>query len=479
MTDHAPPAKRRLARPALSVLGLKLFAIILIVNVAISGLVFVGVSRSINDGFIDYLETTQAALVNNLAEALSEEWSRQESWQWLRTDPRAWRELVRRQLWPEGHPPPVGIQRDMTQARDFVLHDANGLPVISLPPRRDRQPAHLEWIPIRHEGRKVGTLGYVPPDQLMEHMEKIFLEQQQRNLAIIVASLVLASLLLAGGLSWWLGRRTQNMALATRRLTQGDYGARLTERGRDELSRLSQDFNVLAATLEANRESRQRWVTDIAHELRTPLAVLRGEIEAMQDGIRPLDQDNLDSLSQEVGQLERLVGDLRLLAQSDAGALEVSLAPLDLAESLESRLDDARGWIDEHGIGLVSDIPDSMMIRGDAQRLRQLWSNLIDNTLAYTTAPGELRVYLQVNADRAQLIWEDSAPGVPEAELERLTQRLYRVEGSRNRKSGGSGLGLSIAAALISAHGGTLHASLSSLGGLRWTIEFPLLTKPH
>ncbi|MGB8713243.1 MAG: ATP-binding protein [Onishia taeanensis] len=475
MTDDAIPDKRRLARPALSVLGLKLFAVILIVNVAISGLVFVGVSRSINNGFIDYLETTQAELVTNLASALGEEWGRHSDWQWLRTDPRAWRELVRNQLWPEGHPPPVGIQRDMTRARDFVLHDENGLPVIGLPPRHDSNPARLEWIPIRHEGRQVGTLGYVPPDQLMEHMEKIFLEQQQRNLGIIVASLVLASLLLAGGLSWWLGRRTQSMALATRRLTQGDYGARLTERGRDELSRLSQDFNVLAETLEANRESRQRWVTDIAHELRTPLAVLRGEIEAMQDGIRPLDQDNLTSLSQEVGQLERLVGDLRLLAQSDAGALEVSLAPLDLADSLRGRLEDAKGWIAEHDITLASDIQGPMMIRGDAQRLRQLWSNLIDNTLAYTTAPGELRVHLKVNGQQARLIWEDSAPDVPKAELERLTQRLYRVEGSRSRKSGGSGLGLSIAAALVSAHGGTLNASASSLGGLCWTIDFPLM----
>ncbi|WP_304526053.1 ATP-binding protein [Halomonas sp. I5-271120] len=475
MTDDALPAKRRLARPALSVLGLKLFAIILIVNVAISGLVFVGVSRSINNGFIDYLETTQAELVNNLANALGEEWGRNGNWQWLRTDPRGWRELVRRQLWPDGRPPQIGIKRDLARDRDFVLHDENGLPVIGLPPRRDRLPARLEWVPIRYEGRQVGTLGYVPPDQLMEHLDELFLDQQQRNLGIIVASLVLASLLLAGGLSWWLGRRTQSMALATRRLTQGDYGARLTERGRDELSRLSQDFNVLAATLEANRESRQRWVTDIAHELRTPLAVLRGEIEAMQDGIRPLDQDNLDSLSQEVGQLERLVGDLRLLAQSDAGALEVSLAPLDLADSLRGRLDDAKGWIAEHDITLASDIHPPMMIRGDAQRLRQLWSNLIDNTLAYTTAPGQLRVTLERQGQMARLTWEDSAPGVPEAELERLTQRLYRVEGSRSRKSGGSGLGLSIAAALVSAHGGTLHATPSPLGGLCWTIDFPLM----
>lgn len=265
------------------------------------------------------------------------------------------------------------------------------------------------------------------------------------------------------------------MALATRRLTEGDYSIRLPERGRDELSSLSHDFNVLAETLEASREARSRWVSDIAHELRTPLAVLRGEIEAMQDGIRTLDQDNLRSLSQEVGQLERLVADLRLLSQSDAGALEVQLAPLDLGEQLATRLDEAAGWLDDHGLTLEHDIQGPAWIRGDLQRLRQLWNNLIDNTCAYTQAPGCLRVSLKREADDWVLRWEDSAPGVPVNELPRLTERLYRVEGSRNRSSGGSGLGLSIATALARAHDTDMRPSPSKLGGLCWTLRFPAL----
>ena len=309
----------------------------------------------------------------------------------------------------------------------------------------------------------------------MARMDRIFLARQQRNLAIIVGSLGVASLLLAGGLSWWLGRRTRSMALATRRLTEGDYSTRLPEKGRDELSRLSRDFNVLAATLEASRQARSRWVSDIAHELRTPLAVLRGEIEAMQDGIRRLDQDSLHSLAQEVGQLERLVADLRLLSQSDAGALEVQLAPLDLADSLSGRLEEARGWLTDSGIALDAEIPGPAWIRGDTQRLRQLWNNLLDNTCAYTQAPGRLRVGLADTPEEIRVIWEDSAPGVPEGELPRLTERLYRVEGSRSRASGGSGLGLAIAVALVKAHGGEMHPSSSALGGLCWTLTFPRL----
>ncbi|MBB3329432.1 two-component system sensor histidine kinase BaeS [Halomonas campaniensis] len=465
----------RLPRPAVSRLGIKLFVVILVVNVAISGLVFLAVSRSLDRGFLEYLDTTQANRAETLAEGLGEEWARRGDWQWLRVSPSAWQRLVRQQLWPGAGPPPHGIERRLGDPKDFVLHDAAGLPVIGLPPDDEEEAATLRWLPILHEGERVGTLGYRPPEQLMARMDRIFLSRQQRNLAIIVASLGVASLLLAGGLSWWLGRRTRSMALATRRLTEGDYSTRLPEQGRDELSRLSRDFNVLAATLEASREARSRWVSDIAHELRTPLAVLRGEIEAMQDGIRRLDQDSLHSLAQEVGQLERLVADLRLLSQSDAGALEVQLAPLDLAESLAERLDEAGGWLADSGIALDADIPGEAWIRGDVQRLRQLWNNLLDNTCAYTRAPGQLRVRLAGSPAEVRITWEDSAPGVGEPDLPRLTERLYRVEGSRNRASGGSGLGLSIAAALVKAHGGRMEASRSALGGLCWSLAFPRL----
>ena len=464
-----------LPRPAVSRLGVKLFAIILLVNVAISGLVFLAVSRSLDQGFIDYLDQTQTRRAETLAEGLGEEWARRSDWQWLRESPTAWHHLVRRQLWPGDTPPPQGIERRLGDPEDFVLHDAQGLPVIGLPPDNDQEAATLRWLPIAHDGEQVGMLGYRPPQQLMARMDRIFLARQQRNLGIIVAALGLASLLLAGGLSWWLGRRTRGMASATRRLTEGDYTTRLAEHGRDELASLARDFNVLAATLEASRAARNRWVSDIAHELRTPLAVLRGEIEAMQDGVRALDQDNLQSLAQEVGQLERLVADLRLLSQSDAGALEVQLAPLDLAESLGARLDEASGWLADSGIQVTHELAGPAWIRGDAQRLRQLWNNLIDNTCAYTDAPGRLHVSLSIDAGRVQVRWEDSAPGVPSAELARLTERLYRVEGSRNRSSGGSGLGLSIASALARAHGAHMQATASPLGGLCWCLTFPAI----
>ncbi|WP_447043430.1 ATP-binding protein [Vreelandella sp. H-I2] len=452
-------------------LGLKLFVIILSVNVAISASMFLAVSYSIDRGFLDYLNQAQERRAALLADGLVTRWETQQSWEWLEQSPERWPFIVRFELGQEhrDRPSPLG------EARDFTLRAADDRFVV--PPRSGREGSgSWHWLTLSSGDTHIGSLGFRPPREMMERMESRFLERQQRNLVLIVISLCVASLLLAGGLSWWLGRRTRALAGATLRLTEGDYHTRLPERGRDELSRLARDFNVLAATLEASRDARARWVSDTAHELRTPLAVLRGEIEAMQDGIRPLNQENLGSLAQEVGQLERLVADLRLLSQSDAGALDIQLAPMDLSDCLASRLDDADRWLVESGLTLTERIEPGIMIRGDAQRLRQLWSNLLDNSCAYTQPPGELRVTLTTQQGMAVVTWEDSTPGVPEGELARLTERLYRVEGSRNRASGGSGLGLSIASALVNAHGATLTPSASSLGGLRWTLRFPLLT---
>ncbi|RUR37764.1 ATP-binding protein [Vreelandella populi] len=452
-------------------LGLKLFVAILSVNVAISASMFMAVSYSIDRGFIDYLNQAQERRAMLLADGLITRWETQGDWRWLEQHPERWPHIVRFELGQEHRerPSPLG------EAQDFALRAPNGEFVI--PPMNGRMgPGDWRWLTLYSNSEAIGSLGFRPPQQMMERMENRFLELQQRNLVIIVISIGLASLLLAAGLSWWLSRRTRALAVATRRLTEGNYHTRLPEGGRDELARLARDFNVLAATLEANRDARARWVSDTAHELRTPLAVLRGEIEAMQDGIRPLNQENLSSLAQEVAQLEHLVADLRLLSQSDAGALDIHLAPMNLSDSLACRLEDADRWLNESGLALTTHIAPDVMIRGDAQRLHQLWNNLLDNSCAYTDAPGRLQVTLGIEQQYAVITWQDSAPGVPESELPRLTERLYRVEGSRNRASGGSGLGLSIASALVSAHGATLEASNAPLGGLCWTLRFPLLT---
>jgi two-component system, OmpR family, sensor histidine kinase BaeS len=224
----------------------------------------------------------------------------------------------------------------------------------------------------------------------------------------------------------------------------------------------------MALTLEKNEKARRQWVADISHELRTPLAVLRGEIEALMEGVRTVSPEAIRSLHAEVLRLHRLVDDLHQLALSDLGALTYRKEELDLADALRESIETCRGAFISKGVDLISDISGTqgITIFADRERLLQLFSNLLDNSLKYTDSKGELKVRLSSDSDRVVVEFEDSAPGVPEDEVGKLFDRLYRVEGSRNRASGGAGLGLAICRNIVEAHAGTIAAYPSSLGGV-------------
>jgi two-component system sensor histidine kinase BaeS len=195
---------------------------------------------------------------------------------------------------------------------------------------------------------------------------------------------------------------------------------------------------------------------------------VRGEIEALQDGVRPLDRDAINSLAGEAARLARLIEDLHTLSLSDLGALSYHREPVDLAEIVQDAVDAQRAALQEKNLALHLNLG-SFMVSGDADRLAQVFANLLQNSLRYTDAPGSIEVFLEDNV----LVWQDSSPGVPEEDLPRLTEHLFRVDGSRSRAGGGSGLGLAIADAIVQAHGGTLTASASRLGGLRIELRFP------
>ena len=327
--------------------------------------------------------------------------------------------------------------------------------------------------PIPGQGRVVGYLGYVPRTGLLESIESLYLTRQHLAFGVLAAAMLAASLVLGAGLSYWISRRIRRLAASAQALSAGDYSQRLDASGHDELAQLARDFNVLAQTLEAARRARQQWIADISHELRTPVSILRGEIEALQDGVRPLDQRAIGSLAAEASRLARLVEDLHTLSLSDLGALTYHKEPVDLAEVIEDTIEPQRQRLAEQGLRVETGLARGAVVAGDADRLGQLFANLLQNSSRYTDAPGTIAVRLSRDAGRMVVDWEDSAPGVPAEELPRLTERLYRVEGSRSRAGGGSGLGLAIARALAEGHGGTMSAHPSALGGLRIRIEFP------
>jgi two-component system sensor histidine kinase BaeS len=476
------------ARPAVRSrfdrLRVKLFLAIAGANALLAVAAYLVFSWSFDRGLAEYLHRTDQARLDGLVATLAAGYGRERGWGWLGDDRQRWSDFTRdtlgvprssrRPAGEEGEPPaPSAATRDYPLTIDLRLQlfDAGRQLLIGRPElARDAVLKPIEW-----DGRVVGYLGYLPRPDRVAAIERALAAQQRLQFAAIALGMLVAALALGAGLAHWLTRRTRAVARGTAALIQGDYDVRLAAAGHDELAQLARDFNDLAATLAANRRARQQWIADIAHELRTPLAVLRGEIEALQDGVRPLGQASLGSLAQEVAQLARLVEDLHLLSLSDLGALDHHKEPLDLAESIEDVVDAQRRALGERGLQVDLRLERDARILGDGTRLGQVFGNLMQNTLRYTDAPGRLAIALRRTGGRVVVDWQDSSPGVPEADLPRLTERLFRVDVSRNRAGGGSGLGLAIASAIVEAHDGKLVARASPLGGLWWEISFPAM----
>jgi two-component system sensor histidine kinase BaeS len=444
--------------PRLDSLRVKLFLAIAGGTVALALIAYAVFSWSFARGFTEYVNQADEARLQPVIARLAEGYGREGGWQWVTTERRRFFELVRETVGSA----PVAIDPRL------LLFDAERKVLVGRP----EAAAEAVLKPIQWQARTVGYLGYIPRPERLESIERLYLHRQHLTFGAIGFGLLAAALALSAGLAWWLSRRIHALAQATAALTKGDYDVRLPVTGRDELARLAQDFNQLAATLSQAQAARRQWIADIAHELRTPLAVLRGEIEALQDGVRPLDEAAIASLSGEASRLARLVEDLHTLSLSDLGALTYRKERLDLAEVVTESIDAQRSALDQKNLH-VKVQADPAFVLGDEDRLRQVFGNLLQNSLRYTDAPGEIAVKVRNGGGRVTIDWEDSSPSVPAPDLPRLTERLFRVEGSRNRASGGSGLGLAIVRAIVEGHHGTLAARPSALGGLHIELAFP------
>ena len=215
-------------------------------------------------------------------------------------------------------------------------------------------------------------------------------------------------------------------------------------------------------------------MADVSHELRTPLTVLSGELEALEDGVRPLSRESLASLRGEVNALAKLVNDLNQLALADVGALAYRKETVDIAPLVQQAIESHRERVAERGLALEASLDQGALVFADADRLQQMFRNLLENAARYTDRGGRVRVALRRADGQVAIEFDDTAPGVPSEALPHLFERFYRVEGSRSRANGGTGLGLSICRSIAAAHGGDIAASASPLGGLRVSVTLPV-----
>lgn len=326
--------------------------------------------------------------------------------------------------------------------------------------------------PLRHDGATIGWLVLRPLTHPVDHRDRAFLAGQVRNIALLASML----LLLAMALAWFFARHLlaplRTVEQAARQLSDGKYGLQLDTRRQDELGDLVHHVNRLSLALQAHESARQRWMADISHELRTPLAIVRGELEGMRDGVRMADAAGLQSLHDEVMRLDRLVGDLHQWSLADRGSLSYRPQALDLADLVADACARFAVAAREAGLEIEQELS-TATVNADPDRLRQLADNLLGNSLRYSDRGGRMQVSVFNENGDACLRVDDTPPGVPEQDLQRLFEPLYRGELSRNRAHGGSGLGLAIAQRIALAHGGHLSASRSPLGGLRLELRLP------
>ena len=335
-------------------------------------------------------------------------------------------------------------------------------------------PPPLAIVPIRVDGVVVGELRSQPPRVLESPTETAFSRQQRRASVITGFAALLAAALFAWALARWLLTPVRELARGVHALSEGNYAARLPAERKDELGALERDVNRLARTLEDARINRQNRLASISHELRTPLTVLVGEIAAIEDGIRPLDLAALASLSAEVQRLNRLIEDLYHASLSDIGGLQYALARVDAAAALTDVVEGTTQRIEPGTLSVDLQTDGPLWMQADAERLTQLFRNLLDNALAYTDAPGQVVVRADRRGDAIRVVFEDSAPSVSEADCERIFEPLFRCEMSRSRRTGGAGLGLSICENIVRSHDGSITAAPSELGGLRVTVILPV-----
>lgn len=272
-----------------------------------------------------------------------------------------------------------------------------------------------------------------------------------------------------------ISRPIQALTVGARRLGKGDFSHRVQVTDRGEFGELARTFNSMATDLERTEKLRRNMVADCAHELRTPLTNIRGYLEAVTDGIVEPDAATVKTLNEEVALLSRIVDDLQELSLADAGELRLVRQPEDVGELISRVVDGMRARAASKEVSLEIQSPGILpLCNVDSQRISQVLHNLLSNALAHTPKSGRVTVTASQKNGQIEISVRDTGEGIPAEELPNIFERFYRVDKSRARVTGGSGLGLTITKRLVEAHGGTIDVQ-SQLGkGSCFTFTLPI-----
>jgi two-component system sensor histidine kinase BaeS len=322
------------------------------------------------------------------------------------------------------------------------------------------------------DGTRVGTLivGAAGPD--LDPLEAEFLSSAILSAMLGGGIAIGLALILSIFLILQILSPLKKLTRATERVAQGDLPDSIRLRSHDEFGQLGKSFDQMVENLKRSETLRQMMTADIAHELRTPVTIIQGTLEAIIDGVYEPSSETIAPIYEETLHLGRLIDDLRDLASAEAGELRLEKEPVDLETLVRQVVEAAASSLDEAPairIGAETAIP---RIDGDPKRLRQVLANLLGNALRHTPADGEIRIEIRRATNAVELVVEDTGPGFTDEDLPHLFERFYRGDPARSR-GGGTGLGLAIVKQWVEAHGGTIRAENMAAGGARFTVQLP------
>ena len=324
-------------------------------------------------------------------------------------------------------------------------------------------------VPIVVGGKQVGsarlTLPTAPDPTVAAAREALL-----RNVGLGAALAIALAAVAAGFVARRMSRPVAALTAATRAFAAGDpHASQLVRPGPGELGELGAAFTSMAATVRRQDDLRRSVVADVAHELRTPVTVLRGQTEALLDGIASPTPHQLVSLHDEVLRLERLTDDLATLSAADAAGLSLHTEPTDLGALARRAIDSLATVFDDAGVALRVDVADEVVVAGDDTRLNQVVTNLLTNAAKFTPNGGMVTISVACDGPHATLTVADTGPGIPAEDLPHVFDRFWRGKSARGHR--GTGIGLAVVEALVTAHGGTVTAESPHDGGARFTVQ--------
>jgi signal transduction histidine kinase len=377
-----------------------------------------------------------------------------------------------------------GVQSEverMQQAtgKRIILADADGLVVGDSANKLVGQQVGEDWGEptgsiVRH-GSMVGLLYTELPVKYSQDGDRLFLDPTNRTLVIITVVAGLCAVFLIVGVSRRALAPVEALTAAARQMEAGDLTQRVEVASRDEIGDLAHAFNSMADGLARQEDLRRQMVTDVAHELRTPLSNIRGYLEALQDGVVDPDESVIDSIHEEAMLLHRLVEDLQELSLVEAGQLRLERRPMALIDVVDSAVEATCPQAVADELTLIVDVSESLPLADiDPQRIGQVLRNLLCNGMTHTPSGGEISISAYAEEGWIVVCVRDTGTGIAEEDLPHVFDRFYRADRSRSRATGGAGLGLAIVRQLVESHGGRVSVESEPGRGTAFTFTLPV-----